>query len=70
MDYGKVLDSDEFGTLYSVYMPAIGQNVSVYVDDNGNEFTSKDMQGYQPQTCEDMAGMDFINMADFDLCEG
>ena len=69
MEYGKVLDSDQYGTLYSVYMPAIGQNVSVYVDDDGNEFTAIDMQGYQPQTCEDMQGMTFVNMADFRFVE-
>lgn len=66
---GIVLDSDDFGTLRSVYMPAVGQNVSVYVDDSGTEFTSIDMQGYQPQTCEDMAGMTFIPMTDFDFYE-
>lgn len=39
----KELDKDGVGgTLYSVYVPAIGSDVSVYVDADGEEFFPSD----------------------------
>ena len=55
----KVLDSDEFGTLYSVYVPQVGQEVSVYVDLDGTEHVVTDMQGSLPQDTAGMAGYDW-----------
>lgn len=55
----KVLDSDEFGTLYSVYIPQVGQEVSVYVDADSVEHVATDMQGLQPQDIAEMADYDW-----------
>ncbi|QGM92004.1 hypothetical protein GIR35_12410 [Enterococcus faecalis] len=55
----RILGSDEHGTLYSVYIPSVVQEVSVYVDNDGKEFVTTDMQGPQPQSIEEMYDFDW-----------
>lgn len=62
LDYDQftILGSDQFGTLYSVYIPMVDQNLSVYVDNNDMEYYTKDMQGPQPMSIEEMADFEYM----------
>lgn len=62
----KALDSDEFGTLYSVFFPQVQQFVSVWVDNDENEFYPNDFQGEQAQSIEEMADYDWTISSEID----
>mgnify|MGYP003369626908 CR=1 FL=1 len=62
----KVLESDEFGTLYSVFFPQVQQEVSVWVDNDGNEFYPNNFQGEQAQSIADMADYDWTISSEID----
>lgn len=62
----KVLESDEFGTLYSVFFPQVQQEVSVWVDNDGNEFFPNDFQGEQAQSIEDMNNYEWTVSSEID----
>lgn len=62
----KVIDSDELGTLYSVFFPQVQQEVSVWVDNDGNEFYPNDFQGEQAQSIEEMADYDWTISSEID----
>ena len=64
-DFAKVLGEDGFGTLYSVYMPLVGAEVSVYVTDDGEELFPSDMQDFQPRCIDDMRYVDWLRADEF-----
>lgn len=59
----EVLDSDDFGTLYSVSV--LDATISVYEADD--IYVNTDWQGPQPQSCEEMAGFEWLPIDAF--CE-
>ncbi len=47
------LGHDDFGTLYSVYVPMVDQHISVYVTEDEKELVVLDMQGPQPKSIDE-----------------
>jgi hypothetical protein len=61
METIETLDSDDFGTLYSVRMDHMDMTVSVYVTDEGEEFYPSDWQVPMPKTCAEAADYEWVN---------
>ena len=67
METIETLDSDDFGTLYSVRMDHMGLTVSVYVTDEGEELFPSDWQEAMPKTCAEMADYEWYNGEEIDF---
>lgn len=65
----KQLGTDDFGTLYSVHVENLGLTISMYVNDDGTEYTTTDWQDVQPQTIEEMADYEWVNAEDWQWIE-
>ena len=69
MPDAKILDRDEFGTLYTCYVPFVDQSVSFYVTEDDHTYTAIDMQGIQPMSIDEMQDFQMVDVNDFAVIE-